>query len=118
MNRFGRKWYWFSLIGVGLLCVLYVKQRNVEERIKSYRESEATVEELQAQVDALRLQVEEGRKRVEDLKKDPVEQEAAIRRWSRKLREGESYHHVQLKPEGASAPAAPAASENGIPDPN
>lgn len=112
------KWYFLSVLLVMALCVWYVKQRKLEERLEAHRQTQEEVQMLQAQVESLRLDVEQGKQRVRDLANDPVEQEAAIRRWSGKLREGETVFHVELAPEPATAPEAVPSGEHGTPKSN
>jgi uncharacterized protein YlxW (UPF0749 family) len=113
MNGLGHKWYFISLLLVMTLCVWYVKQRKLEERLQEHRDSQAAVQTLQAQVESLQQEVDHGKQRVQDLASDPVEQEAAIRRWSGKLREGEKVVHVEMAPEPEAAPAALPPGEHG-----
>lgn len=119
MNHTSHKWYFLSLLLVMTLCFWYVKQRNLEQRVQGHWESQEAVQALQVQVDALKNDVERGRQRVEDLASDPLEQEAAIRRWSGKLREDETVYHVELTPApDVQAPAPLPSSEYGTPEPN
>ncbi|MBI2433059.1 MAG: hypothetical protein HYV26_09325 [Candidatus Hydrogenedentes bacterium] len=96
------------------LCAAYVKQRDLEQRFQAYEDGEAAVRDLQVQVEQLEQQVQQGRQRIEDLATDPVEQEAAIRRWSGKLREGEVIYHVEVSPGAEVTLPAPPAGEHGI----
>ncbi len=111
MKHTSYKWYWLAVLVTAVLCFTYVKQRKLEERYQGYQESEVAIQDLQRQVGQLQQQVEKGQERVQELASDPVEQEAAIRRWSRKLREGETVYHMDVAPV-EPAPAATPAGEH------
>jgi len=94
------KWYWLAVLATIILVALYVDRRDLPGRYEGWLQVEQAIKTREAEAAALKQQVETLRQRVEDLESDPVAQERAIRRWSRKLREDEQVFHIEL-PEDA-----------------
>ena len=104
MHGRNRKGYWWALLLSVALVVVYVQRRDLQGRYEQYLESDADVQELAREVEALDQKVETTRQRVEELKDDPVALEAAIRRWSRKVKEGEIIYRIETPSEPEETP--------------
>jgi cell division protein FtsB len=98
MPRRSRAWYWLSLlILVGLLAG-YARYRDVQGQYRKYLESGAEVQRLREELESRRAEEARLQRSVENLRSDPVEWEAAIRRNQGLVREGEKVFRIETAP--------------------
>ena len=96
MSENPKGWYWLALVLMAVLLVVYVQRRDFYGLFQDYRQSEEQVEAMHGQLDALQAEEAELKVRVENLKDDPLELEAAIRRSKSLVRDGETIYRVEL----------------------
>lgn len=99
MKRTDNTLYWLTLALVTALALVYVDQRDLQGRYDDYRRTMDTVREQREQVRTLRETVADEQRRAEGMDRDPLEQEATIRRVMRRVREGEIIFRVEEQSE-------------------
>jgi cell division protein FtsB len=127
MNTNSRLWYLLALVTVCGLSWTYVRHENLWGRYQALQQGEAAVQSAREEIDLLDENLQESQERVQALATDPVELEAAIRRWNGKVREGETVYHMEetaaiVEPAPAAAapstaPPAPAPTGAAAPAP-
>ena len=105
MDTGRKRVYWLILVLTGALTVLYVERRHLVTR---YLDHEQAVQQLGVayqQCEKLENDISVKRQLVKDLRTDPLEIEAAIRRSKGLVREGETVYRVEQAPDSKAAAA-------------
>ena len=95
---------------MGSVAYGYYHQRNIQTRYIEFRENEKQIDAVSRDIEALKERVDQVKDRVENMKTDPVEIEATIRRIRRLTRDGEVIFHVEDAP-AAGVPQVPVPSD-------
>jgi cell division protein FtsB len=98
MKRSDNTWYWLTLALVTALALVYILRHDLKGRYEDYRRTVDTVAEQREQLQLLREMVASEQQRAEGMDRDPLEQEATIRRVKRLVREGEIVFRVEERP--------------------
>lgn len=77
----------------------YAQYRGLESRYEEYLETQVLVQEKSDEVARLDREVAAEQRKVEGLENDPLEIEAAIRKISRNVRDGEIVYHLEGFPD-------------------
>ena len=102
MKRSELTWYWLTLALVTALALVYIERHDLQGRYMDYRQTVDTVATQREQNERLRETVANEQQRAEGMDRDPLEQEATIRRVKRLVREGEIIFRVEERPPAAT----------------
>ena len=92
----GRKrLYWLVLILTVAVTVLYAERRHLVSRYLEHERAAQEVHGAYQQCEKLEGDIEVKRQLVKDLRTDPLEIEAAIRRSKGLVREGETVYRIE-----------------------
>ncbi|MDQ1255653.1 MAG: hypothetical protein QG656_245 [Candidatus Hydrogenedentes bacterium] len=103
-----RTGYWLTFIAMAAVVAGYVHHRNLLQQYQDYLDNETEIRQMEQQQTQLLEQIDEAQERVQYLGSDPLEIEAAVRRNTRFVREGETIYRIEPLPRDMQPGDVPA----------